>query len=259
MSRPFKRKILIFHVLLGLALGHAPLAVATTLAGYLQAANQGDIHAIYQLARQGEHATGALSPAQWQARLQTKAEQGDSEAMRLLWRLHDKLGWLEQSAEAGNAMARWQLARQYQAGRSLFWPGQRQEAIEKWLRLAAMANLPQAQVDYAALLAARGEFDQGRGWYVKAAEQGHVPAVAGYAYMLETGGPYRVQKDLVKAYALNVQLLALGSGSDLRRNAEYSLESLGYEMTALQLEQARQLADKWRRTHPPLRVAEERL
>lgn len=258
MTRPLNRKSLL-PLLLCLALGHSPSTGAATLASYTQAANQGDVQAMFQLARQANHSAQGLTQAQWQARLQTKAEQGDSEAMRMLWLLDDDLGWLKQSAEAGNAMARWQLARQYQAGRSLFWFGKRQEAIATQLRLAAMANLPQAQVDYAALLAARGEFDQARGWYVKAAEQGHVAAVAGYAYMLETGGPYRVQKDLVKAYALNVQLLALGSGSDLRRNAEYSLESLGYEMTALQLEQARQLADEWRRTHPPLRVAEERL
>jgi TPR repeat protein len=248
MTRPFKRTLLLFCLLLG----QAAAANAATLAGYAQAANQGDVQAMYHLARLDDG--GAV---QWTTRLQAKAEQGDSEAMRLLWRLDDDLGWLRRSAEAGNAMARWQLARQYQAGRSLFWPGQRQQAIDQQLRLAAMANLPQAQVDYAALLAARGEFDEGRGWYVKAVELGHVPAVAGYAYMLETGGPYRVQKDLVKAYALNLQLLALGKGSELRRNAEYSLESLGYAMTAAQLVQARQLAEQWRRSHPPLRVARD--
>ncbi len=231
---------------------------------YEKSALQGDMYAMFRLSNKqydlciviNSCSQGSRSPAEWKKQLisiaEKKTAEGDSEAMAILYLISGDLKWLKNSANAGNPESQWLLANKYKEGNGFFWPGQRDKEIENQLKLSAKAMFPRAIIEYAALLGRRGESDKGRQWYLKAVELSYAIAVSSYAYLLETGDTYNIQKDPVQAYALNTILLELDGGGGLDMGAKHSIEELKKQLSLSEIKHALDYAEQWKQQHPPL-------
>jgi len=68
------------------------------------------------------------------------------------------LDWLEKAANAGDASSQWLLASRYREGRGVFIiPSNRKKEEDRLLKLAAENGFPKAQIEYAGILAERGD------------------------------------------------------------------------------------------------------
>ncbi len=240
------------------------------------AAHQGDSYAMIRLGHSGNSLcsvvencpAGSKTPEQWLAaarRLnEPKAAQGNAEAKYLMYQITFDIEWIEKAAEAGHSLAQYWLAVAIEQGRGFYWwPGSRQEEVEKWYKASAEGGYPLSMMDYAAILFKREDYAGFRHWVEQAARTGYVSAVfeygAGFSPVID-GFDYGYEEDLVKGYGLLSLLLALDGGGNANREfVEPLLPPIAKKMTEEQLEQAREFAAEWKATHPPLSFFKQKL
>lgn len=129
------------------------------------AAQQGHSYAMIRLGHSGDGLCsvvgncpeGSKSPEQWLAEArqlnEPKAAQGDAEAMYLMYQITFDIEWIEKAAKAGHSLAQYWLAVAIEQGRGFYWwPGSRQEEVEKWYKASAEGGYPLSMVDYAVIL-----------------------------------------------------------------------------------------------------------
>jgi uncharacterized protein len=240
---------------------------------YVAAANQGDYYAMFQLATSGSDLcsvigncpVGVREPGDWLKMLwataRPLAEQGDSEAMSIMYNATAELEWLEKSAEAGYANAQWLLANRYQEGEGFFiLPWKRQEAVEKWFKASAEGGFPKAMMTYFGLLRGKNDLAGARYWLEQAAKTGHEGGVYNYGYFLavepETLG---FDQDLIKGYGLISLLRELDGGGNVQIYVDDVLPKIAAKMTPEQVEEAKVFAKEWKATHPPLSFFPDKL
>jgi len=234
-------------------------------AWYEKSANQGDLYAMYRLAHQDDTVCKIMqncidpdrAPSDWKKQListaKEKARLGDGEAMSILYFITDDLTWLEKAAEAGDSDAQWLLANRYSEGRGFFIiQNNRKKAEERLLKLAAENGSPRAQIEYAGLLAERGENEAGAKWYLAAVNQSYITALSSYAHMFELGGFYNFPKDPIKAYSFHLIVFSLETKDYLHKATEARLKLLRKSLSPQDLETAKSFADDWIKRHPPL-------
>lgn len=232
---------------------------------YEKSATQGDMYAMYRLAFQNTDICQALqtcpavglSAQDWKNKLtrvaQSRSALGDSEAMSMMYLLTDDLDWLEKSASAGDANAQWLLASRYREGRGVFIiPSNRKKEEERLLKLAAQNGFPKAQIEYAGVLAERGDNAEGEKWYLEAVNKSFITALSSYAHMLERGGMYNIPKNPQKAYEFHSLVLSLGTADILHETTAERMSLLENTLSPSEIAQAKANADAWAKTHPPL-------
>jgi len=93
------------------------------------------------------------SPANWlqDARLlaEPKADQGDAEAMYIMYEITLNRGWLERSANAGHSIAQFWMAISDKQGEVFLLPWKRKEAVGNWFKASAEGGNPRAMIEYA--------------------------------------------------------------------------------------------------------------
>ncbi|MGF6127450.1 TPR repeat protein [Pseudomonas frederiksbergensis] len=117
---------------------------------YETSASQGNLYAMIQLGRseknlcQFSHDCDPTlkRPIDWlnlaQNLAKPKAEQGDAEAMFIMYQLTIDQDWLEKSANAGHAIAQYWMAIGEQEGNGIFLlPWKQSESIAKWLKASS--------------------------------------------------------------------------------------------------------------------------
>ncbi|UUD64789.1 hypothetical protein D16iCDA_03570 [Pseudomonas seleniipraecipitans] len=122
---------------------------------YIAAAEQGDYYAMFRLATAGSDLCKAMGncpkgtkePGEWLKKLWATAEplanDGDAEAMMIMYNAKADLEWLEKSADAGYAPAQWLLANRYLEGKgSFFPPWNRSEKVEELPKSSAEGDMP---------------------------------------------------------------------------------------------------------------------
>ncbi|WP_414159305.1 tetratricopeptide repeat protein [Pseudomonas sp. BNK-45] len=159
---------------------------------YEAAAEQGDLYAMLRLSNSSDlchqmgTCTGKAGPEWRKTALKLaheRAEQGDTEAMTVLYTASQGLGWLEKAAEAGDSYAQKLLAGAYEDGAGWFFiPGNRQKAVKKWFKASAEGGYPLGMFSYANYLYENGGSKEEIGYWVKkGAEGGHIGSVSTYA------------------------------------------------------------------------------
>lgn len=240
-----------------------------------QAALQGHSYAMIRLARSadsfcavlGNCPVGVKTPEQWlsEARQlnEPKAAQGDAEAMYLMYKITLDREWLHKASEADHALAQYWLAAYIEDGMGFyFWPGSRQEEVEKWFKASAEGGYPLSMEDYATILLNKQDYAGYRLWVERAARTGYVSAVFEYGLGLAPvieDLDYGYEQDMVKAYGLLSLLLELDGGGGMAGRAARSQAEFEDQMTAEQLDQAREFAAEWKATHPPLSFFKQKL
>ena len=230
---------------------------------YEAAAEQGDLFAMLRLSNSSDlcHQVGTCGPNafDWRSKaLDTayeRAEQGDTEAMRALFNAGQGIGWLEKAAEGGDATAQRLLAGLYRDGEGWFLvPGRRQQAIEKWYKASAEGGFLLGMMHYANYLYENGGSEEEvEYWIKKAAEGGYIRAVSSYALSLAHMPNSSIYpKDLIAAYGLTYLVSLLEGGGYEPDAARRRLPRMAQEMTSEQIEEAKEFAAEWERTHPPL-------
>ncbi len=238
------------------------------------AAQQGDSHAMIRLGRSdgglcaamGNCPEGAKTNEDWLVAAydlnKVRAEQGDSEAMYLMFRLTHEFSWLERGAEAGDPLSQFWWADFISGGKGFYlWPGSREEAVEKWYKASAEGGYPLSMAKYALIRLNKGDDEGYRRWTKTAAETGYAEAVYNYgAGMAVMPDEYGYEKDLVAGYGLLTLLLELdGGGYANKELVETELPAIAEKMTPEQLEQAKAFAEEWKATHPPLSFYQQKL
>ncbi len=189
------------------------------------------------------------------------AEQGDAEAMYVLYYLTTEIEWLEKAAEAGSPEAQHNLARYYQKGNGFFFPPwKRSERVAELLRRSAESMYVPSIEKYIGILYERGDLVGVRYWLEQAAELGYESAVGSFgAYLAHVPDELGYPLDLVKGYGLISLLLELDGGGNAKWYAETKLPLIAAKMTPEQIEQAKAFAKEWKATHPPLSFFPEKL
>ena len=230
---------------------------------YERAAWQGNIYAMFRLAYQNTEVCRILSdcssatwPADgWKNHLlhiaHARAEQGDAGAMAMLYQVTGMLSWLEKAAESGDSESQWLLSHKYKEGKGYFWLGQRSKAVARLLRQSAEGGYPKAMWEHAVALAVGGDVSRGRQWLLKVVEISYVKAVTGYADYSSRDSPFKLPRDLVKAYGLNSLLVELDA-EDLKETSERQMRDLEQHLTPAEIAEALAFAEQWKKTHPPL-------
>jgi uncharacterized protein len=240
---------------------------------YITAANQGDYYAMFRLTDTGSDLCSAMnnctqeskSTADWTRSLWKTAEplanEGDGEAMMIIYNSTGELEWLERSAQAGYARAQWLLASRYSEGEGFFiLPWKRQEAVEKWFKASAEGGNPKGIIAYAHILHEEGDIAGVRHWMEEASKLGHVDAVSSYgAYVAHNPDLLDYPLDLIKGYALIYLLQELDGGGNMQVYVEDTLPEIAAKMTPEQIEEAKVFAKEWKATHPPLSLFPEKL
>lgn len=238
------------------------------------AAEQGHSYAMIRLGRSGDGLCAAINSCMgsaeesqhWLGRSnalnESKARQGDPEAMYLLYEVTLDEEWLEKAAEAGHAISQYWLAGFIKDGKGFYlWPGSREEAVEKWYKASAEGGYPLSMAKYALIRLNKGDDEGYRRWTKTAAETGYAEAVYNYgAGMAVMPDEYGYEKDLVSGYGLLSLLLELdGGGYANKELVETELPAIAEQMTPAQLEQAKAFAEEWKATHPPLSFYQQKL
>lgn len=78
-----------------------------------------------------------------------KAEQGDAEAMFIMYEVTSNKDWLEKSAEHDHAIAQYWMAIGIRQGEGFFLPWKRDNIVGEWLRKSAENGYPKAMMEYA--------------------------------------------------------------------------------------------------------------
>ncbi len=217
------------------------------------AAAQGDLYAMLRLAR-SEREVGAVlaessvvnkTPKQWQEQARKiaieRAEQGDAEAMYILYLSTGDREWLVRSAESGFPQGQYLLADIYKSGEGFFFlPNARQDSIERWTKEAALAGHPKAMMEYAFALQRKGDLKLAQSILEKTAETGYQAGVSEYGGQLaHLSESFSFPKDLVKGYGLTSLLLELDGGGRAQSYAKSVLPELEAKMTPEQVEEGK--------------------
>lgn len=184
--------------------------------------------------------------------LEARIQNGDGEAMQMMYMLSTDFQWLKKSAAAGYAEAQCWLADKYLDGKGFFWPGQRNAESMRLLKLCAEGGNPQGINRYAATLLQQGDVGGAQHWLLRGVEIAFAPSVANYAISLEDGKYYNFSPDLITAYSLNLLLTELDGGASMKETALYAIKNLSSRLTPNEIETAKIRAEHWRVAHPPL-------
>lgn len=233
---------------------------------YEASAEQGDYYAMLQLSQSDEDLctamknckAGATSSDEWFTKLihtaKPNAENGDAEAMTVLYEATGKIEWLEKASNAGYPQAQYKLANLYRDGAGMFIiPGSRNKAVLQLLKSAAESGYPKAMMYYFGELRGQNSLIEARHWLEVAADTGYEPAVYNYGYFLAIDpGAIGLREDLIKGHALISTLKILDGGGDVQNYVNQALPQIEAKMTKDQLDQALNFAMKWKSSHPPL-------
>ncbi len=240
---------------------------------YEASAMQGNIYAMIRLSQRDNDLcntmkncpTSLKEPREWLklATISTeqRAENGDAEAMYLMFYMTGENKWLELSAEHGYPFSQYYLATEYLSGKGLFiLPSKRAEAVERYMKASAEGGYPLGMMAYAEILANKKDYDGLRSWNIKAAEAGYASAVFGYgSYLSEKPSQYGFEYDPIKSYALIFTLLELDGGGGMKDYANDILPEIAAKLTSEQIEQAKQMSEEWKANHPPLSYFPDKL
>lgn len=243
------------------------------LNAYEASALQGDIYSMIRLAgdkndlcvTMNNCPKGRKEPGEWgKMALDTasiEADNGNAEAMYLMFLVIGDDKWLEKSAEKGYAFAQYFLGTRYREGRGFFvLPSSRSEVIERLMKSSAEGGYPQGMLEYGAILAEKKDLQGFRLWNEKAAETGYATAVFGYgSYLGEESSEFGFTYDPVKSYALLHLLLELDGGGGMLDYVNFVLPEISAKMTPEQIEKAKQLSKEWKSSHPPLSFFPDKL
>ncbi|CEA01775.1 hypothetical protein BN1049_00532 [Pseudomonas saudimassiliensis] len=236
------------------------------------AANQGHIYAMIRLGRSGNDLcavmgncpSGSKSPGDWLRHAYRVAlplaEQGDPEAMFLMYKITLDTDWRAKAAEAGHAFAQYGEAISIKQGRGFYLFGNRKKAVEKWFKASAEGGYPLSMQYYQEILAERDDWEGVRYWQQKAAETGHAESIYTLgAYLSHEPEGAGHELDLVKGYGLISLLLDLDGGGGMLTTAKETLPLVAAKMTPEQIEQALAFAEEWKATHPPVSYFPDKL
>ncbi|WP_165671385.1 tetratricopeptide repeat protein [Metapseudomonas otitidis] len=240
---------------------------------YAAAAAQGDYYAMYRLARAGSDLCSVMgncssdgkTAKEWlvlgRETAKALAEQGDAEAMYVLYYLTTKIEWLEKAAEAGSPEAQHDLARYYQKGNGFFFPPwRRSETACQLLKEAAQGGYIKSMKYYQTCFREQGDEEHIRYWIEKAVEKGNASTIMVYVQLLSHDPEsYGVPLDLVRAYGFLILLEELDGGGGAVSFVEDSKPKLLEQLTPEQIEQAKVFAKEWKATHPPLSFFPDKL
>ncbi|WP_256575755.1 tetratricopeptide repeat protein [Pseudomonas sp. R16(2017)] len=240
---------------------------------YETAAVNGSIYAMIQLGRKNEDLcramdncpTSAKSPVGWLTHakelLLAKANNGDPESLYLMYEITLDRAWLENSANAGYALAQYWMAVSERQGEGFFLiPGKRDASVKKWLLLSSEGGYPKAIMDYLQILFEEGDMENIRHWLAIAAETGDQAAISNYgAYIAHTPNKVGYPLDLIKGYALFTLLGELDDSGGIGRYVERKSEEIREKMTPAQIEESKIFAEQWKATHPPLSFFPDKL
>ncbi|WP_240915815.1 tetratricopeptide repeat protein [Metapseudomonas otitidis] len=240
---------------------------------YAAAAAQGDYYAMYRLARTGSDLCSVMgncssdgkTAKEWlvlgRETAKALAEQGDAEAMYVLYYLTTKIEWLEKAAEAGSPEAQHDLARYYQKGNGFFFPPwRRSETACQLLKEAAQGGYIRAMERYQECLDEQGDNAGIRYWIERAVEKGDAGTTIAYVQLLlHTPELYGVPLDRVRAYGFLILLEELDGGGGAISFVEDFKPKILEKITPEQIEQAKAFAKEWKATHPPLSYFPDKL
>ncbi|WP_085707693.1 tetratricopeptide repeat protein [Pseudomonas sp. B35(2017)] len=240
---------------------------------YELAASQGNLYAMIQLGRSGNDLCKIMSncpesgksPANWlqDARrlAEPKAEQGDAEAMYIMYEITLNRDWLERSANAGHSIAQFWMAIGDKQGEGFLLPWKRKEAVGNWFKASAEGGNPRAMMEYAAYLYENeGDLKVARRWIQLAAEKGYKSGVSSYgAYLAHAPDRFGFELDLVKGYAITSLLRELDGGGNVQVYVEEVLPEIAEKMTPQQIKEAEVFSAQWKKTHPPLSFFPDKL
>lgn len=240
---------------------------------YIAAAEQGDMYAMRRLASVKNDLCTVMSNCSdsgkttldWLNMMVTTAEplieQGDGEAMYMMYLATGDFEWLEKSVEAGYPYGQYWLAILYRQGdRFFFPPWKRAERIEELMKNSSDGGDVNGMSEYMGIMQEKGDLAAARALLEKAARTGHAGAIGSYgAYLAHTPNTLDYPLDLVKGYGLISLLLELDGGGTSKDFAEDILPEIAAKMTPEQIEQAKAFAQEWKATHPPLSYFPEKL
>jgi hypothetical protein len=240
---------------------------------YIAAAEQGDYYAMYRLSGKGSDLCSEMgncppdnkTAGEWlllgRETAQALAEKGDSEAMYVLYYLTNNFDWIEKSAEAGFPIAQYDLAMMYKEGQGFFFPPwNRSKKVEELLRKSAESGFPVGMMMLVEVIYKKGDMEGVRYWIEKAAETGFQNGVSSYGtYLAHEPDKVGYPLDLVKGYALTSLLLELDGGGGVYDYIPDVLEKITVKMTPEQIEDAKEFAQEWKASHPPLSFFPEKL
>ncbi|WP_277373079.1 tetratricopeptide repeat protein [Pseudomonas sp. AA-38] len=225
---------------------------------YEAAAKQGDLFAMLRLGDSNDlcHSLGTCAGGgpDWREKALSlayeDAEQGDTEAMRVLYHAGEGLVWLQKAAEAGDSSAQQQLASRYKAGEGWFLTtGSRKKEIIKWLKRSAEKGFAPGMFEYS-LAIAPDNVEEASKWLVRAANLSYVNAVVEYAANL--GGlseTYKLPQDFLRGSALMRMVVDISPGDTIRLEM---LKEIEQEMNENELAKSQLLTDELRAKLPPL-------
>jgi uncharacterized protein len=233
------------------------------------AANQGHIYAMIRLSRSGANLCavagncpeGSKTPREWwqQAHDLTlpRAEQGDPEALFMMYKLTGDVQWRIKTVEAGHAQAQYLHAGFVNEGLGFYWlASSRRAEVERLYKASAEGGYPPGMEHHAGILRQKGDIAGSNHWLRKAAQTGHASSIFGYAWTyLERYQELDNEYDLIKAYGLISLLLELdGGGSPNQGFAQISLDELTeqHQITPEQAARAQAFAEEWKANNPPL-------
>ncbi|BAQ82034.1 tetratricopeptide repeat protein [Pseudomonas sp. St29] len=236
---------------------------------YEAAAEQGDLYAMLRLSNSSDlchqmgTCTGKAGPEWRKTALKLaheRAEQGDTEAMTVLYTARQGLGWLEKAAEAGDSYAQKLLAGVYEDGAGWFFiPGNRQKAVKKWFKASAEGGYPLGMFSYANYLYENNGSKEEIGYWVKkGAEGGHIDSVSTYASNLahlpnELDYPLNLIEDYGLTYLMSkFEGGGAGGGAGIADFSKKVLGKISAQLTSDEIKQGVAFAEEWEKTHPPL-------
>jgi len=239
---------------------------------YEMAADQGDLYAMIQLGRVKNDlcklsedcpATDKI-PSDWlnqaSSIAQPKAEDGNAEAMYIMYELTLDTTWLEKAAAKNHQISQYLLAKSYNQGDGFFLPWKRSEAVEKLFKASAESGYPPSMMEYGALLYEKGDIEGFRHWNEQAALASYATTVYGYGSDLaHEPDTYGFPFDVVKGYALVYTLKELDGGGGLQERVESKLPKIEAKMTAEQIAEGKKFAKEWKATHAPLSFYPDKL
>ncbi|AZD02268.1 tetratricopeptide repeat protein [Pseudomonas chlororaphis] len=233
---------------------------------YVASAEQGDYYAMFRLATaqsdlcsvmkncpSGTRTSEDWLKLLWQT-VEPLVQNGDGEAMAVMYSTKADLEWLKKSASTGYAPAQRLLANRYKEGKGFFvFPWTRSQATENLLKQAAEGGSPKAMMEYFGLLRAKNDLAEARYWLERAAETGYESGVYAYGYFLAVEpDALGFKANIVKGYALISLLKELDGGGGVLKFVDLVLPEIESRMTVLQITEAEKFSSEWKKTHPPL-------
>lgn len=217
---------------------------------YQKAAGQDHFYALLRLADETSLA---------KAKALAEANADPAERLLQLYELTGDIESLRKSERAGSSEAKCILAYLYGRDEKLVPSGLTPTAEQTRLLLeAAIAGLPKAMAWYPRLLTVRDKTTS-RAWLEKRLQLNDVNALVDYAFAISTEydmdedeQEYGYEKDLVKAYAL--LWLVSDTTRQFKRHADTvkNLATLEAQLTAQEITDAKQQAQAWKLSHPPM-------